>query len=82
LFIEVDDGTKAHVIVMDFGITDIAMANNLRALEINVAEAEAFFISHGHYDHVWSVRLVLVSLSKLIEVFLSPVIFLQNRIRT
>jgi 7,8-dihydropterin-6-yl-methyl-4-(beta-D-ribofuranosyl)aminobenzene 5'-phosphate synthase len=80
LFIEVDDGNETHVIVMDFGISDIAMPNNLGALEINVAEAEAFFISHGHYDHIGSVKPVLGALSKPIEVFVHQDAFLQDRI--
>jgi 7,8-dihydropterin-6-yl-methyl-4-(beta-D-ribofuranosyl)aminobenzene 5'-phosphate synthase len=79
-FIELNAPDARHVIVMDFGISAVAMPHNLAALGLNVAEAESFFISHGHHDHVGAVRPILSSLPKPVNVVVHAEAFLDNRI--
>jgi 7,8-dihydropterin-6-yl-methyl-4-(beta-D-ribofuranosyl)aminobenzene 5'-phosphate synthase len=79
-FIEVLAGEEQHSIIMDFGISPKAMANNIAALDVDVSKAEAAFLSHGHHDHIGALREVLGSLPSPVEVFLHPLALSQNRI--
>jgi len=78
-FIEVTTPDGRHVIVMDFGISAVAMPHNLAALGLNAAEAEAFFISHGHHDHIGAVGPILSSLPKPVQIVVHSEAFLGNR---
>jgi 7,8-dihydropterin-6-yl-methyl-4-(beta-D-ribofuranosyl)aminobenzene 5'-phosphate synthase len=79
-FIEAFSGGERHCILMDFGISPKAMPNNLIALGVDPAEAEAAFLSHGHHDHIGALKEVLGSLAKPIQVYLHPLALSQNRI--
>ena len=79
-FIEVFSGEEHHCIIMDFGISPNAMPNNIAALGVDVDQAEAVFLSHGHHDHIGAIREVLGSLPHPIEVYLHPLALSQNRI--
>ena len=79
LMIEVIDNLEHHNIIMDFGVSDIAMPHNMSVLEVDVAKVEAFIISHGHHDHIGAIREVLNALPKPAEVIVHPNAFLENR---
>lgn len=77
--IEVIDNLEHHNIIMDFGLSNIAMPHNMSVLEVDVAKVEAFVISHGHHDHLGAIRDVLNTLPKPVEVIVHPNAFLANR---
>ena len=79
-FIEVFEGEEHHSIIMDFGISPNAMPNNIAAMGVDMAQAEAAFLSHGHHDHIGALREVLGSLPHPIEVYLHPLALSQNRL--
>ena len=79
-FIEVFSGEEHHALIMDFGISPNAMPNNIQALGVDVDQAEAVFLSHGHHDHIGALKVVLGSLPKPLDVYLHPLALSQNRI--
>ena len=78
--IEVKADSEQHTIVMDFGISSVAMPHNLSALDIDITRAETFFISHGHHDHIGSVGPILGSLPEPVDVVVHPDALIGNRI--
>jgi 7,8-dihydropterin-6-yl-methyl-4-(beta-D-ribofuranosyl)aminobenzene 5'-phosphate synthase len=44
-------GGERREVLLDFTLTDLALANNYRILKIDPARADALIISHGHADH-------------------------------
>jgi 7,8-dihydropterin-6-yl-methyl-4-(beta-D-ribofuranosyl)aminobenzene 5'-phosphate synthase len=66
---------------MDFGISNLAVPNNIRVLEINLREVDVAFLSHGHHDHIGAIREVLGSVSKPLDLVVHPDAFLDKRIR-
>jgi len=44
-------GSERREILLDFALTDGAIANNYRALKLDPARADALILSHGHVDH-------------------------------
>jgi 7,8-dihydropterin-6-yl-methyl-4-(beta-D-ribofuranosyl)aminobenzene 5'-phosphate synthase len=79
LLIEVTDNKERHVIIMDFGISNIAVPNNIRELEIDPREIEAAFLSHGHHDHIGAIREVLSAIPGRVDLILHGDAFLQDR---
>jgi 7,8-dihydropterin-6-yl-methyl-4-(beta-D-ribofuranosyl)aminobenzene 5'-phosphate synthase len=49
--IESSRGAERREILLDFGLTDISLFNNYRALKIDPFAADALILSHGHMDH-------------------------------
>ncbi len=42
---------KPHTILFDFGLTQLALENNLKKLNIPLQDVEALILSHAHEDH-------------------------------
>ena len=64
ILVEVADGSDRHTVLMDFGGSKIGVPHNIKVLEIDVNEIEAFVVSHGHHDHVGAIFEILNSLQK------------------
>ena len=77
--IEIEDDSERHTIMMDFGLSNIAVPHNIAALEMNLDNVETFIISHGHHDHVGSVKEVLTSIPAPKEVVIHPGAFREER---
>ena len=73
------EGTK-HTVMMDFGLSNISVMHNIRAMDIDLAEVETFLISHGHHDHLGSIREVLASTPQPRDVVVHPDAFLEERL--
>ena len=78
--VEVSDNSETHSIIMDFGVSNIAMPHNMAALGIDPAKVESVFISHGHHDHIGAIREVLPLLSDHSEIIVHEDAFLTDRI--
>jgi len=80
ILVEVIGDDTPHRVLMDFGISNIGVPNNLNVLEIDVNAVEAFVVSHGHHDHVGSIAEVLGGLAtKPRTVVVHPDAFLSTR---
>jgi len=78
--VEVVGDSVSHVILMDFGISNIGVPHNLEVLEVDLGKIEAFVISHGHHDHVGSIVEVLGPLQrKPRPVVVHPDAFMSTR---
>jgi 7,8-dihydropterin-6-yl-methyl-4-(beta-D-ribofuranosyl)aminobenzene 5'-phosphate synthase len=78
--IEVSDNSEKSSIIMDFGVSSIAMPHNMAALGIDPGNVRSVFISHGHHDHIGAIREVLPLLSGNIEIIVHEHAFLTDRI--
>jgi len=63
-----------HKILFDTGQTGKVVENALR-LGIDLKEADAIVLSHGHYDHTGGLKAVLEFIGKPIEIYAHPDIF-------
>lgn len=64
--IECTRGGERRQILLDFGLTDVSLFNNYRALRIDPFAADALILSHGHLDHYGALSaLASVGLGKL-----------------
>jgi len=50
---------KAHACMFDYGLDPVGVLNNIALLEIDVGKANAFSLSHGHYDHYTSAVSII-----------------------
>lgn len=50
-FIETDINGKTSTCVFDFGLDPLGVLNNATLLNINLGNADAYLLSHGHFDH-------------------------------
>jgi 7,8-dihydropterin-6-yl-methyl-4-(beta-D-ribofuranosyl)aminobenzene 5'-phosphate synthase len=51
LLLQSQRGDEAHTLLLDFGYTAEALANNMELLGIDPGQIDALILSHGHYDH-------------------------------
>ena len=80
ILIEVKAESETHSIIMDFGVSNIAVPHNIAVLGIDLEKIEGCFISHGHHDHVGSIQEVLKSVGRAVEVVVHPDAFTRDRI--
>ena len=81
LLIEITGNSMNHRVIMEFGVSNIAMPHNMAVLGVNPEKVEAAFISHGHHDHIGAIKDVLKLLPDGIDIMLHPDAFLPDRIR-
>ncbi len=51
LYLETRRAAEQRTILLDFGYTAEALANNIGLMRVDPAKIQAMIISHGHYDH-------------------------------
>ncbi len=65
---------NGHKLLFDTGQTGKVVENALR-LGIDLREAEAIVLSHGHYDHTGGLKAVLEYINKSVPVYAHPDVF-------
>ncbi|MCD6548883.1 MAG: MBL fold metallo-hydrolase [Thermodesulfobacterium sp.] len=65
---------EGHKILFDTGQTGKVVENALR-LGINLKEANAIILSHGHYDHTGGLKAVLEFIEKPIDIYAHKDVF-------
>jgi 7,8-dihydropterin-6-yl-methyl-4-(beta-D-ribofuranosyl)aminobenzene 5'-phosphate synthase len=58
-FIETTVSGKTSACMFDFGLDPVGVLNNIALLGIDVGKANAFSLSHGHFDHYTSAVSIL-----------------------
>jgi 7,8-dihydropterin-6-yl-methyl-4-(beta-D-ribofuranosyl)aminobenzene 5'-phosphate synthase len=58
-FIETESEGKTGACMFDFGMNPTGVLNNMELLDIDIGRADAFALSHGHFDH-WAGSLEIL----------------------
>ncbi len=58
-FIKTETAEKNGACMFDFGMDHYGVSNNIKLLGLNVASADAFALSHGHFDHYLGAKEIL-----------------------
>ncbi len=58
-YVETTVSGKASACMFDFGLDPVGVMNNIALLGIDVGKANAFSLSHGHWDHYTSAVSIL-----------------------
>ncbi len=58
-YIETTVNGKTNACMFDFGLDPVGVSNNIALLGIDVGKANAFSLSHGHWDHFTSAVSIL-----------------------
>ena len=58
-FVEATVNGKTSSCMFDYGMDPIGVINNIALLGIDIGKANAFCLSHGHYDHYTAAAVVL-----------------------
>ena len=68
-----------HSIIMDFGLSPDASARNAEAMGLDLSQAEAAVLSHGHVDHFGGMKAVGASVGKKLDLYVHPAAFRKAR---
>jgi 7,8-dihydropterin-6-yl-methyl-4-(beta-D-ribofuranosyl)aminobenzene 5'-phosphate synthase len=58
-YIETESGGRKGACMFDFGMDPAGVGNNMELLGIDLGKADAFGLSHGHYDHFMGASEIL-----------------------
>jgi 7,8-dihydropterin-6-yl-methyl-4-(beta-D-ribofuranosyl)aminobenzene 5'-phosphate synthase len=79
--IRVSGNGETHSILLDAGLSETTMLENADRLQVDLAEAEAVVISHGHLDHIRALVPALNRLRHGIPIVIHPDAFHRRIIR-
>jgi 7,8-dihydropterin-6-yl-methyl-4-(beta-D-ribofuranosyl)aminobenzene 5'-phosphate synthase len=80
LLIRVYADSETRAMIMDAGVSRIALPHNVAALDIDVNGVDNVVLSHGHIDHFGALFELLPLLKKATSITLHPDAFLERRI--
>lgn len=80
LLIHVYIDAEIHHLIMDAGVSSIALPHNIAALDIDVDRVTDVVLSHGHIDHFGALPELLSLTGKPASITLHPDAFLERRI--
>lgn len=78
LLVKIHVNGNTHTVVLDAGYTNIAAPHNLKFLGLNLADAEAIVLSHGHMDHTGALKEIIEDIGAGAKVILHPDVFLSR----
>jgi len=79
--VRVTGGGKTHSILLDAGLSENTMLENADRLRVDLGEAEAVVISHGHIDHIRALIPALDRVRPDIPIVIHPHAFNQRIMR-
>lgn len=77
--VRVSANGATHSILMDFGLSPDASARNAAAMNLDLAQAEAAVLSHGHLDHFGGMKAVGEAIGKKLDLYVHPAAFKKAR---
>ena len=80
LMIEVKGGGNSHTLLLDAGLSSLALLHNIDALQIPLDKIEAIILSHGHMDHIGGLIGLLKKLGRPIDIISHPGAYCQRRL--
>ena len=72
LLVRVRVKEKTHSIILDTGYTNVAIPHNLEYLGLTLEDIEAIVLSHGHMDHVGSLKEIIGLIGPGTKLILHP----------
>lgn len=76
--IEVEDGDKKHLFLLDTGGLTQAIIDNSKQLGIDLNDVEKLVLSHGHFDHWGALPAVMPLLKEGTDMIFNPLVYQQN----
>lgn len=76
--IEMTTDGKKQAILLDAGLSEMALLHNMVCLKINPASVEALVVSHGHGDHTGSVAEVAWRAEESLPIYVHPAAFRER----
>ena len=70
--IQIDEGDKKHMFLLDTGGLTQAIIHNCKQFNIDLKDVEKLILSHGHFDHFGGLPGVIPELSEGTELILNP----------
>ena len=70
--IQIDEGDKKHMFLLDTGGLTQAIIHNCKQFNIDLKDVEKLILSHGHFDHFGGLPSVIPELSEGTELILNP----------
>jgi 7,8-dihydropterin-6-yl-methyl-4-(beta-D-ribofuranosyl)aminobenzene 5'-phosphate synthase len=79
--VTITKGERTRRVMFDAGLSTGALAHNLAAMQINIADVEAIVMSHGHFDHVGGLHgLIRQNGARHLPMLLHPDFWLRRRV--
>ncbi len=79
--IEIERNGTRHQLLFDTGLSTDGAVENMRRLEVKLADIEAIILSHGHFDHTMGMHGIAESLGRRnLPVFIHPEAWQRRRV--
>jgi 7,8-dihydropterin-6-yl-methyl-4-(beta-D-ribofuranosyl)aminobenzene 5'-phosphate synthase len=80
LLVRVRGDSEEHLLIMDAGVSRVALPHNIAALDLDIGRVEDIVLSHGHIDHFGALLDLPAVIGESPRVTLHPDAFLERRI--
>ena len=80
LLVEVEGGGKSHTVLLDTGLSSLALLHNMDVLQVPLDRIESIFLSHGHMDHIGGLMGLLGKLGRPVDLVSHPGAYCTRRL--